>query len=911
MSKHYLLSIIFISLIFQVHAQVGIGTQTPDPSAMLDVVSNSKGVLITRMTQKQRNAILSPANGLLIYQTDIIPGFYYYSGNQWKYLTPGLTGTANRINVSTAINPTIDIAPTYIGQTSITTLGTITAGTWNGNIISANKGGAGNINGILKANGSGVVSAAVSGVDYLKPNSNTIVPATKTKITYNAQGLITSGSDATTSDIIEGVNQYFTNARARTAISLTTLGNTGPATYNASTGVLNIPQYSGGSGSSSYTFSSPLSLSGTTVSISQSSATKNGFLSSADWISFSNKLSPTDAAILYAPIASPTFTGTVSGITKGMVGLSFVDNTSDLDKPISNATQNALSQKLNIKAPIVPSTKTKITYDENGLITNGENANTSDILEGENLYFTEERVRKSKLTGLVEGENLIVDSTDQLLAAIGKLQAQITALQNAINGKLIKKSNFSGLVQKGPFIQGTQVVASDLDKNLNQTGSTFITQIENQNGFFSLDSIALTSGLVKLSATGYYFNENTGTISDGPLTLHDFVDIKDINNANINILTSLEKERIEKLYKEGTSINDAKKQATQEILHAFGINVNLSSNSEQLSISDYGNENAILLAISVICQNKKSTGELSEFIATFSEDLKSDGTIDNQNILENITYAKKSVPLYDIRNNLENRYKKLNNISSIPNFEDYVQSNLLETKDQDGNSYKTFIVGDTEWMMENLKTITYSNGDPIIQISDDFLWSTTKNGAYCYYNNETNNFLKFGNLYNAYAVMDNRNICPTGWRPAVDKDYQKLIDLYGGVDFIGGNIKGTESHLWYDGDTTDLINKIWSGAVVPPNAFYNERFWPYPNYGATNSFRFSCLPGGWRDGDYLQPMGKFYEIGTSAHFWSTDNNQNPDSQTSFGTSAWSSSGGLNSSDIPNRGYSVRCVKKIN
>ena len=50
---------------------------------------------------------------------------------------------------------------------------------------------------------------------------------------------------------------------------------------------------------------------------------------------------------LKAPIASPTFTGTVSGVTKAMVGLGSVDNTSDVNKPISTATQTALNLKAN------------------------------------------------------------------------------------------------------------------------------------------------------------------------------------------------------------------------------------------------------------------------------------------------------------------------------------------------------------------------------------------------------------------------------------------------------------------------------------------------------------------------------------------------------------------------------------
>jgi hypothetical protein len=55
----------------------------PDNSAILDVKSTSKGILIPRMTQTQRNGIISPVNGLMIYQTDNTPGFYYYNGSSW------------------------------------------------------------------------------------------------------------------------------------------------------------------------------------------------------------------------------------------------------------------------------------------------------------------------------------------------------------------------------------------------------------------------------------------------------------------------------------------------------------------------------------------------------------------------------------------------------------------------------------------------------------------------------------------------------------------------------------------------------------------------------------------------------------------------------------------------------------
>ena len=65
------------------YAQVGVGTTTPDASSALDITSTTKGLLIPRMTETQRDAISSPATGLMIYQTDGTVGFYYYNGSSW------------------------------------------------------------------------------------------------------------------------------------------------------------------------------------------------------------------------------------------------------------------------------------------------------------------------------------------------------------------------------------------------------------------------------------------------------------------------------------------------------------------------------------------------------------------------------------------------------------------------------------------------------------------------------------------------------------------------------------------------------------------------------------------------------------------------------------------------------------
>jgi trimeric autotransporter adhesin len=70
--------------------KVGIGTSSPNSSSLLDLASTNKGLLIPRMTTTQRNAISSPATGLMIYQADNTPGFYYYNGSVWTEIAPAI-----------------------------------------------------------------------------------------------------------------------------------------------------------------------------------------------------------------------------------------------------------------------------------------------------------------------------------------------------------------------------------------------------------------------------------------------------------------------------------------------------------------------------------------------------------------------------------------------------------------------------------------------------------------------------------------------------------------------------------------------------------------------------------------------------------------------------------------------------
>lgn len=94
MHKVLLISALMFLLITGKTQNIGIGTPTPDASALLDISSTSKGMLIPRMTAAERTAIAAPAEGLMVYQTDAPGDFFIFKNGSWKILTTA--GGANR-----------------------------------------------------------------------------------------------------------------------------------------------------------------------------------------------------------------------------------------------------------------------------------------------------------------------------------------------------------------------------------------------------------------------------------------------------------------------------------------------------------------------------------------------------------------------------------------------------------------------------------------------------------------------------------------------------------------------------------------------------------------------------------------------------------------------------------------------
>jgi uncharacterized protein (TIGR02145 family) len=111
MKTYCILMFLGIISVSAVLGQVGINTDgtPPDGSAMLDVKSVAKGMLIPRMTASQRTGITSAATGLLVFQTDAPAGFYYYNGTAWLFLGTGQGGGGHMIDIDGNIYPTVKI----------------------------------------------------------------------------------------------------------------------------------------------------------------------------------------------------------------------------------------------------------------------------------------------------------------------------------------------------------------------------------------------------------------------------------------------------------------------------------------------------------------------------------------------------------------------------------------------------------------------------------------------------------------------------------------------------------------------------------------------------------------------------------------------------------------------------------
>lgn len=144
--------------------------------------------------------------------------------------------------------------------------------------------------------------------------------------------------------------------------------------------------------------------------------------------------------------------------------------------------------------------------------------------------------------------------------------------------------------------------------------------------------------------------------------------------------------------------------------------------------------------------------------------------------------------------------------------------NTLPVTDIDGNTYLPVTICNQTWTKSNLNVSHYRNGDEIPQVTDPTQWANLTTGAWCYYNNDPANGAIYGKMYNWYAINDPRGLAPQGWHVPTDTEWNTLISCLGGNAVAGGKMKEV-----------------------------GTTYWSTPNLGATNSSRFTGLPGGQRN----------------------------------------------------------------
>jgi len=209
--------------------------------------------------------------------------------------------------------------------------------------------------------------------------------------------------------------------------------------------------------------------------------------------------------------------------------------------------------------------------------------------------------------------------------------------------------------------------------------------------------------------------------------------------------------------------------------------------------------------------------------------------------------------------------------------------------DIDGNTYHTVNIGGQVWMSENLRVTHYRNGDALPNVTDNTEWINLTSGAWCNYNNDPALGEMYGKMYNLYAILDARNISPSGWHVPTDAEWKILEGNVDSQYHLGDPQWDVTGERGYD-----VGGKLKSTSTV----------WNAPNTGATDETGFSALPGGARDPD----DGTFASMNMGGFFASVSS-LNQDGVNYWYRDLWYANSTSERLTITKTvGGSVRCIK---
>lgn len=229
--------------------------------------------------------------------------------------------------------------------------------------------------------------------------------------------------------------------------------------------------------------------------------------------------------------------------------------------------------------------------------------------------------------------------------------------------------NVGGKVEKGPFVRGTAIQMQPLDADLDETGESFTSTITDNEGTFTFGSKLLKSPYVKLSASGYYFNEVTGELSKGTLALNAVANLQNAADVNLNILSYLKYQRVMDLVaKDGKSFKEANNQAQEEVLKTFGLEKYAKTDVNHFSITSGTDEAAALIAVSSLILYNRSEAQITEYLSQLSEEFAEDGNFSETTKLQirkDMFSLESKLP--QIAENIKKRYQEMGKEVAVKN----------------------------------------------------------------------------------------------------------------------------------------------------------------------------------------------------------------------------------------------------
>jgi uncharacterized protein (TIGR02145 family) len=167
-----------------------------------------------------------------------------------------------------------------------------------------------------------------------------------------------------------------------------------------------------------------------------------------------------------------------------------------------------------------------------------------------------------------------------------------------------------------------------------------------------------------------------------------------------------------------------------------------------------------------------------------------------------------------------------------------------------GYDYETVLIGEQCWFAENLRAENYTNGQPITEVQASADWEQVSSGARAVVGDNAGmsveeynaNLEAFGRIYNGYAVMDPRGLCPSGWHLPSDADWIQM-EMHLGLD------EGSAYSNGYRGDEGVLLKSSEADS---------------PSWNGNNESGWSGLPGGNRGG-----IGNFNQVNNYGYWWTS------------------------------------------